>query len=625
MIDRMLKNYQDELIFLQEEGKRFAQKHPRIAARLQLEADGCQDPHVNRLLQGFALLAARIHCKLEDDYPEICQALLEQISPGYLRPVPSMTIVECKADPSQGRQTAGQQLKRNSELVTKATVDGMPCRFKTVYDVDLWPFSVVEANWTQPERLRRPARSSTGEFAAAAVRILLRCFPDVQFEGLPIQKLRLHLAGGAGAGGGVVFSLYELLADRCFEIQLRDPRQDGKTVPIGASNLKPAGFSPAESLLPFERRSVDGHRLLEEYFALPEKFLFFDLEGLEPLGNSEFGEEVEIIFLIRSFDRQERQQPLEMGVNAATFRLGCTPAINLFKWAAKPIQLSQVKHEYPVEPDLNASHSQFAEIHSIQNVVATHRRLRRFTPIEPFFAYRYQTQKRKELAYWVARRRFDATNEKNPSSIGISVVDLVGSLTEPEADTLDVSLLCTNHNLPSHSKLAWSQASGDFETSGCAAAKTITALSRPTPSLPAPAEESYQWRLISTLSLNYLSVSEGGEQAIKEILRLHNRSDSIACENQIGALEQVKAEPGFALIDSDFGLIAARGIKVAMKFDEQQFAGAGLYLFSAVLDRFLGGYASMNSFSQLTVNAQKEQRKEPVASWLPRSGNKALL
>jgi type VI secretion system protein ImpG len=623
MRDRMLEYYENELTYLRQAGDEFARKYPKIAGRLQLESDRCDDPHVNRLLQGFALLAARVHRKIDDDFPEICQAMIEMVSPGYLRPIPSMTVVECQSDPSQGKQTAGQRIPAGTEMLTKATVEGLPCRFRTAYDVTLWPLSVQEAEWGQPERLKRPPRPSTGGRAVAAARLLLRCHTDVSFAGLPISSLRFHLAGAATAGASLVFSLYELLFDRCFEIQLRDPRDESRVVILPPSALKPVGFEPSEALLPFVRRSLDGHRLLEEYFALPEKFLFFDLTGLEPLATSGFGEEVEVIFLIRPFERPERQQALEMGVNASTFRLGCTPAVNLFSVPAEPIAVTQVRHEYPIVLASSPRHAAYMELFEIQEVIATRRRLRQFTVIEPMLTYRYQTRKRKDLAFWSARRRFDSSDYQNPSTMHISIVDLDGVFTDPDADTLDIRALCTNHNLPAHPKISWASATGDFEVAGFAAAKTVSALSRPTASLPPPSDESYLWRLVSMLSLNYLSLVEGGKPALQEILRLHNRSDSIAAENQVGGLQALRSEPGFALVDSDYGLVPARGTKVFMEFDEQQFAGAGLYLFATIIDRFLGGYASMNSFTQLTVRST--QRKEPMGQWLPRSGNQALL
>ena len=191
----------------------------------------------------------------------------------------------------------------------------------------------------------RPARLWEYRQLAAA-RLRLRCQRDVVFSGLPLSRLRFHLAGDAS----VVYSLYELLSEKCIEIQLRDPKDEKKLISLEPARLRMVGFDAEESLLPFVRRSMDGHRLLQEYFALPEKFLFFDLEGLEPLAQAGFGEEAEIVFLFSSFERAERQQVLELGVNERTFRLGCTPAINLFPQSAEPILLSQTRHEYTIVP-----------------------------------------------------------------------------------------------------------------------------------------------------------------------------------------------------------------------------------------------------------------------------------
>jgi len=615
MREEMLEYYERELNYLRQAGGEFARKYPKVAGRLLLDADHCDDPHVSRMLEGFAFLAARVHRRIDDDFPEICEALIRVIHPGYLQPMPAMTIVECLADPAQGKKTAGLRVPRGTSLVTKATVDGMPCRFKTAYDVDLWPFSVAVAAWRQPERMQRPPRASSGAQAVAAVRLLLRCQRDVNFTGMPLSRLRFHLSGDPS----VVFNLYELLAEKCIEIQLRDPKDDRKLIVLEPEHLKPVGFDSDECLLPYLRRSMDGHRLLQEYFALPEKFLFFDLDGLEPLAQGDFGEEAEIVFLFSTFERAERQQVLELGVSERTFRLSCSPAINLFPQSAEPILINQTRHEYTVIPDNR--HALLMEVFSIEEVMATNPRLRQSVVLEPMLAYRHQTRKRKDLAYWTANRRMNEYGEREPSTMAISVVDLVGNFTQPEADVLMVRTLCTNFDLPS--RCPFGLENGDFEAVGFAAAKTVAALRRPTPTLHPPGGKEYFWRLISLLSLNYLSLDEGGRAAMQEILRLHNVSGEAASENQVGSLQEMSSAPGFALIESVYGLIPARGTKVEMKFDEQQFVGGGLYLFATVLDRFLGGYASMNSFAQLT--ARSTLRKEPLGKWPPRAGTQALL
>jgi type VI secretion system protein ImpG len=615
MREELLEYYERELTYLRQMGGEFARKYPKVAGRLLLDPDRCDDPHVNRLLEGFAFLAARVHRRIDDDFPEISESLTKIIHPGYLRPTPSMTIVECRPDPAQGKKTAGMRIPRGTPLVTKATVEGLPCRFLTAYDVDLWPFSVAAAEWRQPERMQRPPRASVGVQAVAAARLRLRCGQDVVFSGLPLSHLRFHLAGDAS----VVYSLYELFSEKCIEIQLRDPKDEKRLISLEPGRIRMVGFDAEESLLPFVRRSMDGHRLLQEYFALPEKFLFFDLDGLEPLAQSGFGEEAEIVFLFSSFERAERQQVLELGVNERTFRLGCTPAINLFSQSAEPILLSQTRHEYTVIPD--SRHSTMMEIFSIEEVIATNPKLRQSIVLEPMHAYRHQTRSREDLAFWVATRHLNEFGEREPSTMTISVVDLTGNFTDPEADVLMVRTLCTNFDLPS--RFQFGSDAGDFDATGYPAAKTVIGLRRPTLSIDPSAGQGHFWRLISLLSLNYLSLNEEGRPAMQEILRLHNMSDSTASENQVGSILKMKSLPNFALVDSAYGLIPARGTQVEMEFDEQQFAGSGVYLFAAVLDRFLAGYASMNSFSQLT--ARSTLRKEALGKWPPRAGTQALL
>jgi type VI secretion system protein ImpG len=615
MREELLEYYERELTYLRQMGGEFARKYPRVAGRLMLDADRCDDPHVSRLLEGFAFLAARVHRRIDDDFPEICESLTRIIHPGYLRPMPSMTIVECQPDPAQGKKTAGTRIPKGAPLVSKATVEGLPCRFITAYDVDLWPFSVASAEWRQPERMQRPPRATVGVQAVAAARLRLRCQRDVVFSGLPVSRLRFHLAGDAS----VVYSLYELFAEKCIEIQLRDPKDEKRLISLEPGRIRMVGFDREESLLPFVRRSMDGHRLLQEYFAFPEKFLFFDLEGLEPLAEAGFQEEAEIVFLFSSFERNERQQVLELGVNERTFRLSCTPAINLFSQSAEPILLSQTRHEYTIVPD--SRHSRVMEIFSIEEVVATNPRLRQSVVLEPMHAYRHQTRNREDLAFWVATRHQNEFGEREPSVMTISVVDLTGNFTEPEADVLMVKALCTNFDLPS--RFQFGSETGDFDMPGYAAAKTVTALRRPTPSIAPSGGKEHFWRLISMLSLNYLSLNEEGRAAMQEILRLHNVSDTTASENQVGSILKMKSSPNFALVDSAYGLIPARGTQVEMEFDEQQFAGSGLYVFAAVLDRFLAGYATMNSFSQLT--ARSTLRKEAMGKWPPRAGTQALM
>lgn len=615
MAEELLEYYERELTYLRQMGGEFARKYPRVAGRLLLDGDSCEDPHVERLLEGFALMAARVHRRLDDDLPETSEALLNMIYPAYLRPIPAMTVVECLSDPTQGKKTAGARIPRGTAMVTKNTVDGLPCRFQTAYDVDLWPFSVVEAEWRQPERLQHAVRA-TGETQAVAVaRLRLKCFQDVVFEGLPLSTLRFYLSGDPS----VVYNLYEMISSKCIEIQLRDPKNRARVISLDCDHLAMAGFGKDECVIPHERRSAEGHRLLQEYFTLPEKFLFFDLSGLELLAQSGFDDEAEILLLFSRFERPDRQQVMELGVSARTFRLGCTPVVNLFPQTAEPILLSQTKHDYTVIPD--GRHTAMMEVFSIDEVIAANPKLRQTVVLEPVYAHRHQTRGKTETAFWSASRHGNQLGEREPSTMTVSIVDLEGQMRDPEADVLTVRCTCSNFDLPS--RFAFGAAEGDLEALGFAAAKTIKVLRRPTQSFDPPRGKGQVWRLISLLSLNYLSLTEEGKTALQEILRLHNFTDSSHLENHIGSILDVQSSPCFALVESDYGLVPARGTRVQIEFDEQQFAGGGVYLFAAVLDRFLAGYASMNSFSQLT--ARTNLRKEAMRRWSPRAGTKVLL
>jgi len=610
----LLDSYERELTFLREMGAEFGRKYPRVANRLLLEADRCEDPHVERLIESFAFLAARLHLRLDDDLPELTSSLLDLVYPHYLRPIPAMTVVECQVEAgAQGKHGSALTLPAGSTLTTRRSVEGMPCRFRTACPVALWPVTVAACTWRLPEQLPKPVRISG---AAAAMRLLLRGGKDVFPGALGIASLRFYLAGDMN----LVFTLYELLASKCISILARDPRSpDGRAVAIPPSALRPAGFDEEESLLPYPRRSFDGYRLLQEYFAFPQKFLFFDLSGLEALAAFAASEEIELLFHFSRFDRPERQQTLEVGVSPGTLRLGCTPAINLFAQAAEPILITQTQHEYRLTPD--ARYSRMMEVFSVDTVLATSPSKRQTTPVAPLYAYRYNTLAEERGVFWHPSRRYTSFEEREPSSIFLSLVDINGVISEPAAEVLTVHCTCSNHDLPS--QLHFGAAEGDFEAANFAGVQRIRALHRPTPSIDPPQGKGQLWRLVSQLSLNYLSLGEEGLTALQEILRIHNFSQSSQLECQIAGLTGMRSKRHFAVMRTDYGNAPARGVRVELELDERQFASGGAYLFAAVLERFLGQYVSMNSFCQL--QAETNLRKGVLGTWMPRSGSRVLM
>ena len=613
MRDDLLYYYERELTYLRRLGAEFAGRYPKVAGRLQLERDKCEDPHVERLLEGFAFLAARVHLKIDDDFPEISESFLNVIYPHYIRPLPSMSLVEFQLDPDQGKLTTGFRIPRETLLYSRP-VGGVPCKFRSCYDTVLWPLTVAGAGWSTPDRLHPPVKDAA---AAAAFRLELQCLPEISFSSLELDTLRLHLSGESG----LVFTLYELLCNNCVRILVRDPTPGSRRKPIllPPDALRPVGFGQHEGVLPYPGHSFLAYRLLQEYFAFPDKFLFLDLSGFDALRAAGYGDRAEFVMLIAPYELSERRAMLESGVTARTIKLGCVPIVNLFPQTSEPILLDQHRHEYKITAD--ARRALTTEIYSVDEVVGITPGSTEPLRFEPFYAYRHGSDRAEHELFWYAKRRPLGWRAESGTDVFLSFVDLSNRIAHPDLDAVTARLTCFNGDLPS--RLPFGDDAGDFELPGGGPIRKIVALVKPTEAIQPPLGKPQLWRLISLLSLNYLSLVDGGTDALRELLRLHNFGEATAGDRQIESIAAVRSAPHFARVVGEYGVSFARGRRVEIEFDETQFAGAGLYLFASVLEHFLGLYASLNSFSVLAAKSQ--QRKRPVREWAPRAGWKPLL
>lgn len=629
MREELLHYYERELTFLRRMGAEFAERYPKVAGRLLLEPNKCEDPHVERLLEAFAFLAARVHLKIDDDLPEISEALLNVVYPHFVRPIPAMSIAEIVLDPEQGKLTTGFRIPRGTMLNSRP-VDGVPCKFQSSYDVTLWPITVSAVQWTTPDRLRPPARLGD---ASAVLRVQLTCHGDTRFSQLGLKTLRFYLDGA----GALTAALYELLNTSGREIVVREVAAAGagtpKTITLPASMLRPAGLGADEGMLPYPGRSFEAYRLIQEYFVFPEKFLFVDLGGFEAIAGAGFGNAIELLIPIPAFERTDWRQMLEAGVTQSTLRLGCTPIINLFPQVSEPILLSQRRPEYQVVAD--ARRRLTTEIFSVDDVVAVTPDAEQTLQFRPFYAPARHARLHDtgtsgfvgddghaDLGlFWQSKRRTSAWRTDDGTDVFLAFVDRSGRSAHPDLDTITARLTCFNSDLPS--RLPFGNPAGDFELEGGGPVRDITALIKPTRVIQPPLGHGQTWRLISQLSLNYLSLSDAGVDALRETLRLYDFSDSLIARKQIEGITSVRSGPAFARIATEHGLTFARGRRVELEMDEEQFTGGGVFLFGAVLERFLGLYASMNSFSVLS--ARSRQRKRAVHEWGPRAGWKPLV
>lgn len=613
MRDDLLLYYERELDYLRKMGMQFAEKNPKVASRLALEPTKCEDPHVERLLEAFAFLAARVHLKIDDEFPEISEALLTVVYPHLTRPIPSLSVAEFQLDPEKAKLTGGMPIAKNSTLYSRP-VGGIPCTFRTCYDATLWPVSVTAGEWKAPSRLKPAVRASD---STGAVRLEVQCAPDVGFPDLKIDHLRFYLNGESG----LIQSLYELLFSRLNRILVRDPTPGSKVPPVTlpASALKAVGFAENEALLPATHRSLAGHQLLLEYFCFPEKYLFVDVTGLDGVWPAGFQKSAELIFLISEVDGDSRRQRLELELSKESFRLDCAPVVNLFPQVAEPIQLSQRKYEYPLIPDARRPYA--AEVFSVDEVRCINTSTQRTSVFEPFYSLRHESHKRDESCYWLARRRPSTRPNDDGTDIYLSLVDLSLRPMAPDANILSIRTTCTNRGLPA--RLPFGNEDGDFEMEGSSSLKRIVALLKPTAPVRPPTGKAAFWRLISHLSLNYLSLVQGGKEAFQQILRLYDIGQSAYSQNVIDSILRVESRRHFARVSSEYGITFARGMQVEMELDEDRFVGGGAFLFASVLERFLALNASLNSFTQLIVTTP--QRKGALHEWTPHAGRKLLI
>ncbi len=567
--------YQDELRYLRDVAPEFARVHPEIARRL---TDVGSDPDVERLLEGFAFLTARVRQKLDDELPELTASLMALLWPHYLRPTPSMTVMELTADPDALR--APLDLPAGAEFAS-APIDGTRCIYRSSWPVMLRPWVIetlaLETPPAEPARLRLVFRALQGKLAD-----------------LELGRVRLHLFGDPRTS----FALYLLLAGHTASAVVGDPqggaRREEITLPPGA--VQAAGLVRDETALPYPAYTFPGYAFIQEYFALKERFLFVDLVGLDrAVAKLELEDRVEVVL---TFDRRLESYPLVARENV---RLHCAPAVNLFRHAAEPIRLAHDRVRYLVQPARSGiADRRHAEIFSVDSVVGFSRQSggesREF---EPFYAFSHAD------AGDAGSAAFYHT-EIAPSLIGkdarwgtdtfVSFVSGAGGAM-PDEETVSIELTCTNRDLVRELR------AGDVRepTDRSPAYVRFANLMKPTPTASPPLGQQLHWRLISHLSLNYVTLTNVTH--FRELLRVydfeaaHDAQRARAHQQRLDGIKQISAEQRHRLVRG----AAVRGFAVAIELDEDHFAGEGdAYLFATIIERFLAAYATINSFSQLT-------------------------
>ncbi len=592
-----LRYYHGELTYLRRMGAIFAERYPKLAGRLELSPNDCADPQIERLLESFAYLTARIQRRLDGEFPEITSALLGVLYPHLVNPIPSMSIAHFAADNTQGKKLSGFEIPRHTKLFAQ-TYEGLNCRFRTCYPVTLWPLEVVSAGFESKDQFEFLDHATD---VATVLRLRLTA-PGFKLAELPFKQLRFHLNGSST----LVSALYEMLFCNVRRVALLG---EGAPVILPNDSIRPVGFGLDEDVIPYPLHSHPGYRLVQEYFALPQKFFFFDLAEL---ARHKCVQELDILFLM------DRTPQRGLWVDKNTFMLGCTPIINLFSKTTEPIRLDHRDHEYRLVPDIRRERT--TEIHSIKSVSASSNPADETTAIQPFYSFQHQATGNEPRVFWHSRRLPTGREDMPGTDLFLSFLDLDFKPDLPPRQTVFAHTLCTNRELALEVP-----AGANLQMEEAAPVASIQALMKPTPPAYPPLQGTTLWALISNLSLNHLSLSGGKEslEPLREILRLYSFSDRPSTFQQVNGIVEMECRRVVRRVGSDAWRGFCQGAEVTLTFDESAYMGSGAFLLASVLQRFFALYASVNSFSQLVIKSL--QREGEWKRWPPMAGEQAVL
>ncbi len=622
----LLRYYERELQHLREMGGEFAREFPKIAGRLGLEGFECADPYVERLLEGFGFLAARVQLRLDAEFPRFTQHLFEQVYPHYLAPTPSMAVVQLQPDLTEGSLADGFVVRRGAALRSlPGRGEGGVCEYRTAQDTTLWPVELTQARYFRYGGELGGVDLPRLDTARAGIRLRLRSTAGLKFKQIALDRLPLYLRGS----DALPVQLYELLLAHAIGVVVHPatgPAAWQVAVPAERS-IRRVGFDDDEALLPHGPRSFQGYRLLQEYFAFAQRFLFVELAGLRP-GLARCAEnEIDVVVLL------DRSDPaLERLVDATNIALFCTPAINLFERRADRIHLTHEQSEYHVIPDRTRPLD--LEVYQVTRVTGYGSGAGAEREFRPFYAARDGDQDADAAAYFQLRRTRRVLGERErrqgtrSSYVGSEVyIGLVDELEAPfssDLRQLGIELLCTNRDLPLTMPVG--VGATDFTLESGAPVAAIRCLAGPSRPLPPRAEGETAWRLISHLSLNYLSLVDSdpaqGSLALRDLLRLYCDAQDASSLRQIEGVRSVASGTITRRLHSGGPIAFGRGLEVTVLLDEAAFEGSGAFLLGAVLEQFFARYATLNSFTETVI---KTLARGEIARWPSRIGQCPLL
>lgn len=616
MNESLFPYYERELLFIRQLAQEFRRAYPTVAPRLMLEANRAADSHVERLFQSFAFLAGRTQQRLADDFPEITDALLHVLYPHYLNPIPSFTLLQFDLDPLRAQMPGGFELKRGS-IMSSPPIDSVPCRYRTTSPLTLWPIRVAQASFLPPPF---PPGVTAPPGAAAVMRVQFETTGPLRFHQLALDSLRVYLHSDEG----FLPLLYEMLFNDLMQVAFRVPT--GANPPAFAlsprQSVRQVGFEPDDALLPYPPRAPIGYRLLTEYFTFPAKFFFFELSGWQRAARLGYQNVCEVDFFFR-----RSHKTLEQGVSRDVFRLGCSPAVNLFPMTIEQLPLRPLESEYPIVPD--SAFPRSYEVYSIDDVFDRDPASNVTTTYAPFYSVDHELSPETPAVHWYPVRSPSLQEGDRGTDVSMRLVDLGFAPRSPHRPYLTVRTTCTNRDLPGR----LGEVDLRFQPEAATPLSAIHVLKTPTLPLRPGQRRGRAWRILSHLNLNPLSLTgdDAGLESLRDLLRLYDFSDPEAGQSALATLAMQTADSVVGLssrrvigkIEEAGTTLFCRGVEVDIALDEEKLKRTGAFLFASLLERFVGLAVGTNSFTELVLRIR--QRPDFQKRWRPRPGQLPTL
>lgn len=640
MDPRLLRLYSDELTHLRELGGEFAQAFPKIAARLGMEGMEVSDPYVERLLEGFAFMAAHVQLKIEAEQPRLIAQLLEASYPNFLAPVPAMLVARFEADLLDPKLARGHLVPRGSAITSGLPRgQGTHCEFRTAHAVTMWPIELLAVQYFTHAPDLPLARLPQAQGTQGGLRIRLRTGGGLAWQQLGLDRLAFYIS----APDEVALRLHELLHGATTGTLVATAQRGLLPAWRGPQSLQPLGFAADEALLPESLRAFSGYRLLQEAAAMPQRLLFFEIGELAPRLAQVAGDEVELVVLLRRGDA-----PLEALVDQASLALHCTPAINLFRKRLDRIELGPGAWEYHVVPD-RARPMDF-EVHSLESVTGYGNGTVAQQQFQPLYATHHGPgtsdaggDQPAAHGYYTLRREPRLRSQRQlqqgtrsayvGEEVYLALVDPQHAPYREDIRQLSVAAWVSNRDLPlllphgidpDPEPGAGHRQRWQLETAG--PVRRVDALRGPTRPVTRRPVGELGWQLVSHLGLNHLSLvgSSPSEAAatLRTMLRLYAPPEDAAWARQVAGVLALQARPVVRRLPFKGPMSFGSGTEIVLELDELAYQGSSAFLFASVLERFFARHAAINAFTQLVLRTP--QRGE-LMRWPPRTGLRELV